>query len=70
MVIAQYGAPSSTTTADGNTFDSWTIERRRPGAFPGVHSDCLVTFMIDAKGIVSSYTAHKTGGWETNNSCE
>lgn len=69
MAIMQYGPPQEQSTINGVNYYSWTVERSQPGAFPGFHSDCKVTFMADAHGIVTGYTVHRVGGLEASNSC-
>lgn len=70
LAVAEYGQPTSQTTTDGNKYYSWDdIERHHAGSFPGVRSICKLTMMVDAKGIVTAYTIHKTGGSETLDSC-
>jgi len=69
LAISQYGPPASKETTSGNTYYSWEIERRHPEAFPGFHSVCRVTMMVNANGVVTAYTIRKTGGAESLDSC-
>jgi len=69
-VLLQYGAPTSKTVLGTDTYYTWYITKRQPLAFPGVQSDCNLTFKVNDKNIVVAEGVQRVGGSESVNSCK
>ncbi len=67
--LTKYGAPTSTTTVGDSTYYTWYITKHQWYAFPGVQSDCNLTFRVNSKGIIVAEGANRVGGAESMNSC-